>query len=127
MTEELKELANYLAGKITTSGIKDVTLPYCKDCNWVFQIDGLAERKKDKYGFEGICGFDIRMNQVHRSNATNQNTSMRIEIIEWSYSSGHAVHKVKISIRDSVKKRDRLVQEIIDAYKQIAKEHDYEC
>ncbi len=126
MTEELKTVKDNIIEKLTAAGIKDVTPPWCKDCNWVFKYEGLAKRTKDKYGFEGITGFDIRVDQVYRSNGTNQNTSMRVEIIEWNQSTGHGVHKVKISIRDSVKKQNRLIQEIIDAYNEIAREHGYE-
>ena len=123
MTEELKALKKKVDSMMEEAGIPDITPESMKeDCSRFAYPEIYERRKHPQYSFYEVFGFDINVEQVFRRNATEQNTSLRIEINEWSHSSGHTVESVKIGIHDSDKKITRLVSQIIASYKGIRKD-----
>lgn len=79
----------------------------------------IYDEKLDYYRHEG---FHLSVDEVHRSNATSENTSLRIGVYEVHNSSAHEFYRVKFSWKDSIKKQDRLIEEIITAYKDKVKD-----
>lgn len=82
----------------------------------------LVHDNTDCWNNEGISGHLMTIDEVYRSNATSENISIRIRINEYRHSMGHTLESVKFSYKDSKKKQDRLIKEIVDRYKQIIKE-----
>ena len=114
--KELYELREYIENKLLGLGFKPERNDWSLNSKSYHLKDELQRIKEEKYDYYYISGNNLYVTEVYRSNGTKANISYRIEIMEWNHSSGHALEVVKISYKDSKKKQERLLNEIINHY-----------
>jgi len=61
-------------------------------------------------------GITLNIEETWRSNGTNENKSFYLRVLKWNRHSGSVLFRVKISQKDSLKKRERLINETVNAY-----------
>lgn len=113
INEQLEELMEYTCLKLDDAGLVDVTPETVVDTNHTYEIPG----RTAKYGLY-FSGENLIVSVVNRFNGSKENISLRIDCMCWQNSSGFAKHSVKFSYKDSKKKIDRLIDEIIKKYKE---------
>ncbi len=119
MSKELEALKEKVKNKLIEAGFT------CDDKygSQNYHIGNEWQRIYDeKWDYYRHDGFQLYVEEVHRSNAATENTSLRIWACEVHNSSCHGFYSVKFSYKDSVKKQDRLIEEIITAYKDKVKD-----
>lgn len=117
MTEQLKQLKEKVNLMMSDAGIPCVRE---NDSFTRFALPSLYKKVEDEVlGFVN-SGYTIEVEEVYRNNGTNENISLRVSIGLWNHSSGRDIKRVKFSMHDSNKKVERLVNEIIEEYKNLA-------
>lgn len=110
---EIREFMESVANRILAAGLKKS----CDDNNsFVLHDNDTWISPKPGYNFTTFNGCDLGLSEVWRRNATAANVSVRLSITEWDQSNGHTLESVKISYKDSKKKQDRLINEIVNHY-----------
>lgn len=82
--------------------------------------DGKAYRTPvPGYTFTNKQGYEIDFNVVYRSNGTEQNVSVSIQLVEWHDSIGHTLAKEKVNVKMGDKAINNRVNKIIALYEEI--------
>ena len=79
--------------------------------------DGKSEyRPVEGYTFTHLYGFTVSFSVVYRSNATDENVSVDIEIYEWKASSGRRLAKERVNTKMSEKSIVNRINKIVSLY-----------
>lgn len=116
----INELFDYTKERLNAAGLIEVSINADYPS---FEVPERSTYKQD----EGILrqqvfGYDIRLSKVYKHNAAGENVSVRLYVEKWNKSCGTTIVKVKYSYKDSIKKINRLIDEVINTYKTIINE-----
>lgn len=79
--------------------------------------DGKAWKEEVKgYDFTRLYGYTVDVQEVHRSNGTEENKSVDISIYHWEASSGKRVAKERLNVNFSEKQISNRVNKIVEQY-----------
>ena len=124
--EQMEVFKEYVETQLLNEGFKTAkenwNLGY-KD----FTLGDEAYTKLEKNGFKSFNGNTLHVNEVRRHNGTSENISIKFEMMEWNQNSGHCIFKEKISYKDSKKKQDRIIKEVVEKYKEFLKLGNLRC
>ena len=83
---------------------------------WATKDDKCKWTPVEGWDFTRLNGFRIDFNVVHRSNGTDENVSVDINVYEWKDSSGQRITKERINTKMGEKAIVNRINKIVEIY-----------
>lgn len=79
------------------------------------------ELEDDKWGYKIMEGYVASLHEVYRSNATKENKSCDISIVQWHNNSGRTVATFRVKCQWKDKRINQEIAKALDEYRRLEK------